>query len=63
MKSAKPLVPGDDKNPPTAKQDKAEIRRLNAESMFANTDEVIIDHAGQSYRLRLTRNGKLILTK
>lgn len=62
MKSGKPNMPSDDKNAHATRQD-GEIRRLNAESMFANTDEVIIDHAGQSYRLRITRNGKLILTK
>ena len=38
-------------------------RRLNSESLFGRGVEVIIQHAGQEYRLRRTRNGKLLLNK
>lgn len=38
-------------------------RRLNSESLFGRGIEVIIQHGGQEYRLRRTRNGKLILNK
>ena len=31
--------------------------------LFAKNDEVLIAHQGAEYRLRRTRNGKLILTK
>jgi hemin uptake protein HemP len=31
--------------------------------LFHGTQEVRINHEGQEYRLRQTRNGKLILTK
>jgi hemin uptake protein HemP len=37
--------------------------RLRAEELFRNTDEIEILLGAETYRLRLTRNGKLILTK
>ncbi len=37
--------------------------RLRAAALLAGAREVIIEHAGEEYRLRLTKNGKLILTK
>ena len=43
--------------------------RLNARPtipsgwLFSKNDEVLIAHQGEEYRLRRTRNGKLILTK
>lgn len=37
--------------------------RLYSKNLFASANEVIIEHAGEEYRLRLTRQGKLILTK
>ncbi len=37
--------------------------RLNSTELFGTAQEVIIEHAGEEYRLRLTRQGKLILTK
>ena len=36
---------------------------LEAESLFRGSREIVIAHAGQRYRLRITQNGKLILTK
>ena len=38
-------------------------RRLYSDSLFSHGDEVFINHQGEEYRLRRTRNGKLILTK
>jgi hemin uptake protein HemP len=38
-------------------------RRLYSDSLFSHGDEVFIHHQGEEYRLRRTRNGKLILTK
>lgn len=38
-------------------------RRVSAEALFAGAREVIIEHGGIEYRLRLTRADKLILTK
>jgi hemin uptake protein HemP len=37
--------------------------RLDAAALFAGGCEVLIVHAGETYRLRLTRQNKLILTK
>lgn len=37
--------------------------RLNSQDLFRGTHELIIEHHGQEYRLRLTRNDKLILNK
>ena len=36
---------------------------LNAAELFSAGREVLIRHAGDIYRLRLTSNNKLILTK
>jgi hemin uptake protein HemP len=37
--------------------------RLYSATLFTHNREVIIEHAGEEYRLRLTSKGKLILTK
>jgi hemin uptake protein HemP len=37
--------------------------RLRSEDLFRTSHELIIEHQGQEYRLRLTRNDKLILNK
>ena len=34
-----------------------------ADLLFRGRQEVLIAHNGETYRLRITRNGKLILTK
>ncbi len=36
---------------------------VSSEELFAGRQEVEIQHEGESYRLRITRNGKLILHK
>ena len=36
---------------------------IRSEELLRGTREVLIQHAGELYRLRLTRNGKLILQK
>lgn len=38
-------------------------RAISSEVLFATHNEVIIEHQTEQYRLRRTRNGKLILTK
>jgi hemin uptake protein HemP len=38
-------------------------RRLTSEALMAGAREVILEHRGQQYRLRVTSAGKLILTK
>jgi hemin uptake protein HemP len=36
---------------------------VDSERLFSGRQEVAIRHDGQTYRLRITRNGKLILNK
>ena len=36
---------------------------LDSRTLFAGTDESIITHGAETYRLRLTRQNRLILTK
>ena len=38
-------------------------RRFLSDDLFAGEREILITHRGEDYRLRVTRNGKLILTK
>ena len=37
--------------------------KLDSRDLFIGTREVIIHHGGETYRLRLTSQNKLILTK
>lgn len=37
--------------------------RIDSARLMQGTRELLIAHAGEEYRLRLTRNDKLILTK
>ena len=39
------------------------IRRFHASTLFGEAREVLIEHSGEEYRLRITHAGKLILTK
>ena len=36
---------------------------VSAELLFGGAKEIVIRHQGDTYRLRITRNDKLILTK
>lgn len=38
-------------------------QRIDSRRLMSGSNELVIEHAGQEYRLRLTRNDKLILTK
>ncbi len=38
-------------------------RRFDSRQLFLSQNEIIIDHQGEEYRLRITSNDKLILTK
>ncbi|QQR38077.1 hemin uptake protein HemP [Devosia rhizoryzae] len=46
-----------------SRNDHAQPRSIPAEDLFQGATEVIVWHAGVPYRLRVTRNDKLILTK
>jgi hemin uptake protein HemP len=41
----------------------ASPRRLKVSELLGGGREAILEHDGQEYRLRITANGKLILTK
>jgi hemin uptake protein HemP len=47
--------------PPTSSAGRP--RRLKVSELLAGDREAILEHDGQDYRLRITANGKLILTK
>lgn len=36
---------------------------IESTKLFSNRDEVMIRHNGEIYRLRITKNGKLIMNK
>jgi hemin uptake protein HemP len=38
------------------------LKRVSSESLLGPAKELMIAHNGREYRLRLTQNGKLILT-
>jgi len=38
-------------------------RRVNSKDLFGSLRELVIEHVGEEYRLRITSQGKLILTK
>lgn len=39
------------------------IKLISSESLFSMGKEILIQHRGEQYHLRVTRNDKLILTK
>lgn len=39
------------------------LPRIESSSLFNDVREIIIDHMGQEYHLRVTNQGKLLLTK
>jgi hemin uptake protein HemP len=41
----------------------ADLRTLDSAALFAGRTEIVIDHDGALYRLKITRQGKLILNK
>jgi hemin uptake protein HemP len=60
------MVSQDDPPTPEGKRPTAHAgrpRRLKVSELLAGEREAILEHDGQDYRLRITANGKLILTK
>jgi hemin uptake protein HemP len=43
--------------------DKIETKSYKSYMLFAGKQEIVIEHNGQVYNLRITRHNKLILTK
>ena len=54
-----PMLPGTDESGAVAPP----VRRISSQRLLAGERELVIQHMGSEYHLRLTRNGKLILTK
>ncbi len=57
-----------DKNSPTGEQKRSALpvqvsRVIASEELLKGQQEVLIQHGSKTYRLRVTRNGKLILHK
>ena len=48
---------------PDTLHENSQPRSISAEELFQGASEIIVWHAGVPYRLRVTRNDKLILTK
>ena len=42
---------------------KRQIRFFESSQLFGDNNEIMIRHDGSVYRLRITRNGKLIMNK
>jgi len=48
---------------PRATEATSAVRRISSQSLLEGGRELVIQHQGSEYHLRLTRNDKLILTK
>lgn len=48
--------------PPPVAVTAAQAGRISSAELFGARRELVIEHDGREYRLRLTQNGKLILT-
>ena len=57
------FVPQDAAKPRARTNCMGQPRQINSDALFGTTDVVLIQHAGETYRLQRTRLGKLILTK
>jgi len=47
----------------SADEDCEKLRTIRSEDLFAGERTVLIQHAGEQYRLLVTRNNRLILQK
>lgn len=48
---------------PATSQSNPATQRISSRELFNGGNELLIEHAGHKYRLRITRQNKLILTK
>jgi len=49
--------------PTTSSRPSRHRRKIDGSVLFQGDQELVIVHGGEEYLLRITRNGKLILTK
>ena len=59
----KPLIPAQPAPRPQLAVVTPDRQALTTQELFGSRQEIAIVHAGEEYRLRITRNNKLILTK
>jgi hemin uptake protein HemP len=59
MKEKMSSSPSSELSPP----DDALVSMYDSRNLFRGRQEILIEHAGHAYRLRITRQDKLILTK
>jgi hemin uptake protein HemP len=58
-----PAPKPDPASAPASKRAAAEPPRIQAQTLFGVHRELVIEHDGALYRLRITQHNKLILTK
>jgi hemin uptake protein HemP len=58
--TAKPLQRAPTASPPTSRA--SSIPRVTSRELLGAAGQLVIAHGGREYRLRITQNGKLILT-
>ena len=56
-------VSGESKPQNSPRRSSQQVRRIDLSDLLAGAREAVLLHDGSEYRLRLTSNGKLILTK
>ena len=61
MKPMKPSAEEPDSS--LAIESEKTLKVFSAKDLFGDSREIVIDHDGKHYRLRITRRGKLILQK
>ncbi|MCA0400276.1 MAG: hemin uptake protein HemP [Proteobacteria bacterium] len=66
--TVKPMTPNTNLPPPAPLSiepaiTNSEPRRIDVGAVLADQREVVLMHNGEAYRLRITANNKLILTK
>jgi hemin uptake protein HemP len=47
----------------TDSEQRRETKIYDTQTLFDNSNEIILRHENQDYRIRITRNGKLIMNK
>jgi hemin uptake protein HemP len=63
LSDRKPIPPQDDEAPAPAGKSPVPPNRIDSRALFGDAAVVLIEHEGETYSLRRTRLGKLILTK
>lgn len=62
MQDETPTQPSTQPGPPAIDSRKGDPRRIRSDDLFSGAREIVIEHDGRLYQLRITQNGKLILT-